>query len=325
MPKGMMLAAGRGTRLGPLTEYLPKPLLPVANRPVIQRGIDSLLRLGITEIGVNVSYRGTQIQDIFPHPSQLPYQLHWSLEQEPTGTAGGLKGLQHKLGDDTVVVIAGDAMLDVDLTAVLAVHEQCGAFATLATLEVADPSLFGVVETAADGRIIRFQEKPAPGTAISKQANTGIYIFNTGIFDLIPAGNFYDFALHVFPEILRLGLPFIATPVQGYWTDIGNPGDYLQANLDFLAGHVCVQGHGTLCDGNLLAPGACVEGVSLSNCVVGENAVLAAGSILHNCVVWPNVHLTAAVTLHSAILTPWDIYQVTGKSISTVAASLHYS
>ncbi|HEX2951368.1 MAG TPA: nucleotidyltransferase family protein, partial [Armatimonadota bacterium] len=224
MPKGMILAAGRGTRLGPLTAYIPKPLLPVANRPVMSQGIHCLHRLGIETICANVSYHGQQIIETFHDGRAQDVTLHWSHETEPTGTAGGMKGMQHILGDDTVVVIAGDAMLDVDLAPVLAAHQANGAFVTLATFHVEDPSQYGVVVTDPLGRVVRFQEKPAPGTEISRQANTGIYVFDPGIFDLIPAGQFYDFALNVFPEVLRRRLPFYAVPVEGYWTDIGNPG-----------------------------------------------------------------------------------------------------
>lgn len=314
MPKGMMLAAGRGTRLGALTENLPKPLLPVANRPVMSQGIHCLHNLGITEICTNVSYLGRKIMDTFGDGSAFGVTIYWSPEQEPTGTAGGMKRMQHVLGDDTVVVIAGDAMLDIDLTSLLDYHRTNRAFATLATIPVADASQYGVVVTDAAGRIVRFQEKPAPGTEISRQANTGIYIFEPAIFDLIPAGEFSDFALHVFPEILRRALPFFALPVKGYWTDIGNPGDYLQANLDYLAGEVHVDGHGQRIDGNLIAPTAHAAQTRLRNCIIGDNARLAVGVELTNCVVWPGATLAEPVRLDSAVITPWGIYRIEGKT-----------
>ncbi|MHB9133177.1 MAG: sugar phosphate nucleotidyltransferase [Armatimonadota bacterium] len=310
MPKGMILAAGRGTRLGPLTESLPKPLLPVANQPVMAHGLHCLHRLGITDVCVNVSYRAQQIMDTFGDGHEYGIALQWSVEDEPTGTAGGFKGVQDRLGDDVVVVIAGDAMLDVDLSPLLAAHQASGAFASLATVRVEDPSRYGVVVTGEDGRIIRFQEKPAPGTEISRQANTGIYIFDPGIFDLIPAGEFADFALHIFPEILRQGLPFYAHPVQGYWTDIGNPGEYLLANLDYLAGRICVEGRGCRVDSSLIMPDAVTGKAQLTNCIIGDNAALDAGCKLTNCVVWPETTLRKPLSLSSAVLTPWGCYQV---------------
>lgn len=318
MPKGMILAAGRGTRLGPLTEYLPKPLLPVANRPVMERGLECLRRVGIHEVGVNVCYRGEQIREIFSHADAQ--RIHWAFETEPTGTAGGMKGLQAHLAGDLVVVIAGDAMLDVDLSPLLVAHRAHGAFASLATIPVDDPSQYGVVVADADGRIISFQEKPAPGTEISCHANTGIYLFEPEIFDLIPAGTFYDFALNVFPDILARGLPFYAFPVDGYWTDIGNPGEYLRANLDYLAGRITrLAGRGTPMGNSLVDGGAQVAGVTLSRCIIGDRALLAPGSVLEECVVWPDTQVKSPVTLRHAVLTPWGIYQVDGKTALTVS------
>ncbi len=315
MPKGMMLAAGRGTRLGALTDFLPKPLLPVANRPVMVQGIRALQRMGITEIYANVCYRAQQILDAFGDGRLHNVRLHWSVETEPVGTAGGIKRLQHQLDNDLLVVVAGDAMLDIDLTPVLEAHQRSGAFASLATLAVDDPSQYGVVVTDADGRIIRFQEKPAPGTEISRQANTGIYVFQPEILDLIPAGQFTDFALHIFPEILQRKLPFYAIPVEGYWTDIGNPRDYLIANLDYLADRIKISGYGAEHEGNLIAPGALTTGSRLSNCVIGDRAVLPPGCDLRDSVIWPGTVLFEPLDLSHAVLTPWGSYVVEGKDI----------
>jgi NDP-sugar pyrophosphorylase family protein len=309
----MMLAAGRGTRLGPLTDTLPKPLLPVANTPVMAHGIACLRRLGITEICANVCYRGEQIIAAFDDGSAWDARLHWLFEQQAGGTAGGMKGLQQRLDGDRVVVIAGDALLDIDLAPLYAAHCTKGAFATLATVPVPDPSIYGVVVTDDNGRIRRFQEKPPPGTEISRQANTGIYIFEPQIFDMIPPGEFCDFALNVFPEILRRGLPFYAFPVDGYWTDIGNPADYLQANLDFLAGRIRIEGRGERIGDNLIGDGAVTEGSRLSRCVVGEGAVLPPCCELTECVVWPGVEISELLTLTSAVITPQGCFHIEGR------------
>lgn len=319
MPKGMILAAGRGTRLGVLTAHRPKPLVPVANRPVMEQGIRSMQRAGITEICANASYYPEQLLATFGDGAALGVQLTWRVEDNPSGTAGGLKGLQAHLADDLVVVIAGDAMLDVDLCPLIAAHRAAGAFASLACIAVADPSQYGVVVTESDGRLRAFQEKPPPGTEISRQANTGIYVFDPAIFDLIPAGEVCDFALHIFPEILRRGLPFYAFPVQGYWTDIGNPGDYLQANLDYLAGRIAIEGYGERIGGNLIAPGAVTTGATLEECVIGAEVWIAPGSHLTRCVVWPGVTLDAPVALTGAVLTPHATCTLTGKTASLLA------
>ncbi|MEI7834710.1 MAG: sugar phosphate nucleotidyltransferase, partial [bacterium] len=287
MPKGMILAAGRGTRLGHLTAAIPKPLLPVANVPVMTYGIQCLHHLGIDEICINVHYRAEQIQQAF---SDLPY-ITWAHEKELTGTAGGMKKVERHLSDDIIVVIAGDAMLDIDLTPMLNAHRERGAFASIATYLVDDPSQYGVVVADDEGRIQQFQEKPKRGTEISNHANTGIYIFDPQVFELIPADVHYDFALDVFPEILRRGLPFYAFPTTGYWTDIGNPGEYMQANLDYLLGNIKAVGLGRRQGTSLVAETAHVDGVTLHNSVVGSHAHVAAGCVLHNSVVWPGARL----------------------------------
>lgn len=317
MPRGMMLAAGRGTRLGPLTDTLPKPLLPVANTPVMAHGIACLRRLGITEICANVCYRGEQIIAQFDDDPDL--HLNWLYEQEASGTAGGMKGMQRFLDGDRVVIIAGDALLDIDLAPVYAAHCANGAFITLATVTVRDPSCYGVVVTDAQRRILRFQEKPTSGTEISHQANTGIYILEPEIFRMIPAGAFCDFAMDVFPEVLRRGLPFYAMPVDGYWTDIGNPGDYLQANLDFLAGDIHINGCGTRIGDNLVGEDAVIAESRLSRCVVGVGAVLPAGCELTDCVVWPHTELPEAVVLSSTVITPHGSFRVEGRTAIPLA------
>jgi len=276
------------------------------------RGITHLRQVGITEVCANVSYHGEEIMAFFGDGAAYGVQMHWLQEQTLTGTAGGLKGMEPFLAGDEVIVIAGDAMLDVDLTPLLAAHRANGAFATLATLRVADPAQYGVVVTDDAHRVVSFQEKPEPGTEISHDANTGIYIFDPGIFALIPSGTEFDFARNVFPEILRQRLPFYALPVQGYWTDIGNPGDYLQANLNYLDGRIRVEGRGDRVGSNLLDAGAVVAGAHLTRTTVGARAVLAPGTTLHECVVWPDVVIPAPLTAVSAVFTPWGAYTVNG-------------
>lgn len=315
----MLLAAGRGTRLGPLTDTLPKPLLPVANHPVMGHGLRCLRRLGIVDVCVNVSYRAAQIIEIFNDGHAYDLRLHWSVEPTPFGTAGGMKRKQSLLDDDLVIVIAGDAMMDMDLAPLLAAHRAAGAFASLATVKVADPSGYGVVVSDAHGRIRLFQEKPAPGSAISHDANTGIYIFDPAIFDLIPDDACCDFSLQVFPEILRRGLPFFAFPIEGYWTDIGNPGEYLRANLDYLAGRIRVTGDGEAIDGSLIAVGSGGDAATLSHCVIGRHVTLPRGCALTNCVVWPQTVVPAARRLSSAVLTPAGCYAVQGDAAQLLA------
>ncbi len=314
MPKGMILAAGRGTRLGHLTAALPKPLLPVANVPVMTYGIQSLHNIGINEICINVHYRAEQIQEAF---ADFPY-ITWAYEKDLTGTAGGMKKVEPQLNDDIVVVIAGDAMLDIDLTPMLDAHRKRGAFATIATYLVDDPSQYGVVAADDEGCIQHFQEKPKHGSEISNNANTGIYIFDPQVFDLIPADKHFDFALDVFPEILRRKLPFFAFPATGYWTDIGNPSEYMQANLDYLLGSVKVVGLGQRQGNSLVAENACVVGVELDHSIIGSHAHIAPGCVLHNSVVWPGARLDVPVTLNSSVITTTGVFHIADKTAHKV-------
>lgn len=309
MIKGMILAAGRGTRMENLTDYLPKPLIPVANRPVMEYGVECLQRLGISTIAANVCYRKT---DIMQHFADIYEQItiHWSEEEEAIGTAGGVKKMQHLLGDDTVVIIAGDALLDVDLRDLLAKHRENKALATIATFEVSDTSQYGVVLTDEAQRIVIFQEKPSAEEAISQHANTGIYIFEPEIFDFIPPNTFYDFAMDVFPVILELGLPFYAYPVTGYWTDIGNPQAYLQANMDFLTGSVKVNGRGQIFDTSFIGGNSTVAGSWLKRCMLGNNIHLPTGCEMEDCIIWDNTSLEEPIKLKSAIITPNKIVKL---------------
>ena len=311
MPKGMLLAAGRGTRLYPLTASMPQPLLPLANRPVMAYGLACLRRAGITEIGINVCYQAAAIQAAFVDSRAEGVTLHWSVEQQPLGTAGGVKRLQAVLDNDLLVVIASDALLDLDLAPVLAAHRARQALLTLVSMPVDDPSYYGVVVTDAENRIVRFQEKPAAGTAISRQANTGVYVFDPAIFAYLPSAAAADFALDVFPRLLREGAPCYAFPLTtGYWTDIGTPAAYLQAHWDYLAGRVRVTGSGRRQHDSLLAENAHVAGARLTRCVIGAGAVVPVGSLLTDCVVWPHTVLPKPLSLSAGICTPWGSFQL---------------
>lgn len=311
----MMLAAGRGTRLKPLTDNLPKPLLPVANRPTMCYGLNALRNSGITTICSNISYKSDDIKTVIGSGCSHGVDINWLIEDEPSGTAGGFKKMEAVLCDDTVIVIAGDAMLDIDLNELLNYHHIKKSFATIGTLPVNDPSQYGVVRTENNGRIIDFQEKPAPGTQISKQANTGIYIFDHAVFDMIPSDSFFDFAMHLFPQILQKNLPFYAIPLHGYWTDIGNPVDYLQANMDYLKGMINIKGEGKEVAGNLIGDNSIIEDVSIVECVIGSNINIAAGSSLTHSVIWDNTVITSPVTVSDAVVTPFGIYQINSKSV----------
>src|SRR5215204_3323848 len=216
--KAMALAAGKGTRLFPLTGEIPKPMAPVVNTPIIEHIFDLLAGHGIEEVYVNVHY----------------------LADELLGTAGGVKRLADRF-DDTFVVVSGDALTDVNIKELVEFHREKGALATIALRRVYDTSEFGVVEIDEEGNIQGFQEKPSPEEAISTLANTGIYVFEPRALDYIPEGVFFDFAEDVFPKLLEHGERFVGYQEDFYWSDIGTLAAYRQAQYDVLSGKVEVK------------------------------------------------------------------------------------
>ncbi len=247
--KAMVLAAGLGTRLRPVTRSVPKPMVPVLNRPVMEHIVHLLARNGFTDVIANVHWFPDVIRDHFGDGSKFGINLTYSFEEELLGTAGGVR-FASPFFDDDFLVISGDAMTDIDLAAMRDFHRSHGGIATLAARRVEDTSEFGVVITDEDGRIQGFQEKPDPAEALSDLANCGIYMFNREIFDHFPEpgqsklaapghpDGFADWAFDVFPALLEAGAEFRAYETDSYWNDIGTIGELVQSNFDGLAGEV---------------------------------------------------------------------------------------
>lgn len=249
--RAMVLAAGLGTRLRPITYGMPKPMVPVLNRPVMEHILRLLSRHGFSEVIANLHWFPELIESRFGDGSSLGVGLTYSHEEKLLGTSGGVRKAAEFLGD-SFLVISGDALTDIDLGAMREFHESHDGIATLATKRVADTSQFGVAITGADGRIQGFQEKPDPSEALSDLANCGIYMFRAEIFDFFPrAGEskaaeaddppeFADWAMDVFPALLENDVPFYSHEIDAYWNDIGNLDELRQGNLDALGGEVRV-------------------------------------------------------------------------------------
>ncbi len=218
----MIMAAGKGTRLRPVTDLLPKPMAPIVNRPALHHILRLLGRHGFREVVINLHHMPEVITGHFGDGACWVSIFTYSFEPELLGTAGGVKNNEDFLGDGTFLVMSGDALTDIDLTGLVAAHRRYGSIATMAVKEVADPSLYGVVVTDDDDRVVGFQEKPTREEARSRLCNCGIYVFEPEIFSHIPAGEFDDFGSRVFPDLLRQRVPFHAHTVGGYWSDVGN-------------------------------------------------------------------------------------------------------
>jgi mannose-1-phosphate guanylyltransferase len=239
--KAMALAAGKGTRLFPLTGEIPKPLAPVVDTPIMGHIFGLLARHGIDEVHVNIHYLAGALLEAYGEESRTDgMTVRLNREDELLGTAGGVKRLADRF-DDTFVVVSGDALTDIDIGGLVAFHKEKGALATIALRRVYDTSEFGVVETDEDCRILGFQEKPNPEEAISTLANTGIYVLEPRALEYIPEDTFFDFAKDVFPQFLENGERFVGYQGDFYWSDIGTLEAYRQAQYDVLSGKVGVE------------------------------------------------------------------------------------
>lgn len=329
--RAMVLAAGLGTRLRPITYDMPKPMVPVLNKPVMEHILRLLARHDFTETIANLHWFPELIQDHFGDGSQLGVELSYSYEERLLGTSGGVRNAAEFLGD-SFLVISGDALTDLDLTAMREFHESHDGIATLATKRVVDTSQFGVAITGADGRIQGFQEKPDPSEALSDLANCGIYMFRKEIFDFFPSSGtskaagpgepegFADWAMDVFPRLLEGDVPFYSHEIDAYWDDIGNLEELRASTLDALEGRVEVAREGELVDGFRSGTaegdeGALVGPVLLgSDCeiaddvridgpsVIGEGAKVGAGSRLREVIALPGAEIPAGSVLIGAVV-----------------------
>jgi mannose-1-phosphate guanylyltransferase len=250
--KAMILAAGKGTRVQPITYTIPKPLIPILHKPVMEFLVDLLKQHDFTEIMVNVSHLAKEIESYFHDGQRFGVQIAYSfegtiredgeLEGQAMGSAGGMRRIQdfYPFFDDTFVVLCGDALIDLDLTAAVKWHREKGSLATIVTKSVPreEVSSYGVVVTDEDGKVKAFQEKPTVAEALSTNINTGIYIFEPEVLNYIPSGQEYDIGGDLFPKLVEMGAPFYAIPMDFQWVDIGKVPDYWQAIRSVLMGEV---------------------------------------------------------------------------------------
>jgi mannose-1-phosphate guanylyltransferase/phosphomannomutase len=327
--KAMVLAAGLGERMRPLTEMCPKPLLPIANQPVVGWVLNHLARHGFTDVIANLHYRPEEIVDRLGDGSQYGVQLTFSYEEELLGPAGGVRRCKEFFGDETFLVTGADDLNDMDLSALVESHRRVGALASIGLVEVTDTEHYGIVVTDSEGAIERFVEKPKE-RAPSNTANTQIYLFEPEVFDFIPGEQFYDFGFHAFPAMVEAGVPFYGFRLDGYWRDIGSISDYLDAHLDVLGGRITASlpeeevepgiwlGDGCDVDAEarleaplILGKGCRVHaGASLGGgTAVGNGVQIPRGSTLWNTVVWERGSVSENTCLCGAVVTETGTHQ----------------
>lgn len=300
----MILAAGVGSRLDPLTRQMPKPMVPIVNRPVIEHIIDKLKKHGFTEIMVNLHYLGDVIREGLGDGSRLGVKIHYAQEDQLWGDAGSVKRAEAFFRDETFLVVGGDDISDIDLSAVLEFHRARKALSTIALCLVDDPSEYGIVLLDDDGRITRFLEKPK-GEVFSKTANTGVYVFEPSVFGLIPAGVKFGFGHDVFPLILQRDQPFYGFVTEAYWRDVGNLSVYRRTNFDALAGKVSLTPSGTRTpEGALVGAGASVAPSATldANTIVGDRCVIESHAVLRETILWPGAIVKAGTRLERCIV-----------------------
>ncbi|MDQ3914169.1 MAG: sugar phosphate nucleotidyltransferase [Actinomycetota bacterium] len=314
--QAVIMAGGEGSRLRPLTSNMPKPMLPIAKRPMMEHILVLLRRHGITDVVATVQFLSSVIRNYFGDGSDLGMSLSYATEEVPLGTAGSVLGARDFLAGPFLVV-SGDALTDIDLEEVVDFHRSRGAAATLVLKRMKDPLEFGIVMTDPAGRVERFLEKPTWGQVFSDTINTGIYVLEPDVLDLIPIDQPYDFSSELFPMMLDKGLPLFGFVTDAFWTDVGNTDAYLQANHDALSGRVRVDPTGFELRPGVwvgedveIHPTARVEGP----CLVGDNVRIDAGAtvgpltvVADNAIVSDDASVTSSVLLERAQVGPYSV------------------
>lgn len=320
--KTIIMAGGEGSRLRPVTCGLPKPMAPLANKPMMEHIIDLLKKNSCSDIGVTLQYMPESIRNYFSDGAEFGVKMRYFVEETPLGTAGSVKNAQDFL-DETFLVISGDALTDIDLSQAMDFHRRQGALATIVLTRVNCPLEYGVVITGSSGEIIRFLEKPAWGEVFSDLVNTGIYILEPEVLDYIPGKGMFDFSKDLFPLLLKKKKPLLGIALKGYWCDVGNLTQYLDAHQDVLTGKVCVsipaqelnpgiwtgesvdihpqarlKGPVIIGDGAYIGKDAVIEPYT----VIGNGCLIQEKASLKRSVLWNNVYVGKNASLRGAVI-----------------------
>jgi len=305
MKKAVIMAGGFGTRLRPLTMAIPKPMVPVANIPMMEHIVYLLKRHGITEIVCVLYFQPEKITSHFEDGSRFGVKMEYVTAVADYGTAGAVRNAYDHLRE-RFIIISGDVLTDFDISAALDFHEQKKSEATILLTRVPNPLAFGIVMTDGEGKITRFLEKPSWGEVFSDTINTGIYILEPEVLDMIPYQREFDFSKDLYPTMLRENRPLYGYVAPGYWRDIGNLNEYQTAHHDVLQGKVQVEVRGRK-EGNVyignnakVAPDARLSGMVL----VGENSEIESGAEIENAVIGNNVTIGKGACIRGSVI--WD-------------------
>ena len=305
--KAILLAGGKGTRLRPLTVHTPKPIVPIFNRPFLYYQIDLLRQVPeIDEAILSLNYQPRRIEEIFGAGEGLGMRLRYVVEPMPLGTGGAIRYAGDQL-TESVVVFNGDVLTQVDLGAVLRLHRERKAKATIVLTPVENPRAYGLVETDPDGNILRFLEKPGEDEITCNTINAGIYVLEPETFDRIPKDTAWSIERSFFPSLIERGETFVAYIYDGYWIDIGTPAKYMQVHRDIMDGRYAAPPFAGAAHTAFVAEGARVEAdVELSGpCFVDDGVVLKSGArVLPYSVLGRHTHVEEAAVVDGAIVGP---------------------
>lgn len=309
--KAILLAGGKGTRLRPLTVHTPKPIVPIFDRPFLYYQLDLLKQLPeIDEVILSLNYQPRRIEEIFSDGSDAGLRIRYVVEPMPLGTAGAVKYAEQYLAD-SVVVLNGDVLTQVDLRTVLRLHRERRAKATIVLTPVENPSAYGLVETDEAANVRRFLEKPSPDQITCDTINAGIYILEPDTFDRIPKDTTWSIERSYFPSLVERRETFVAYVYRGYWIDIGTPAKYLQVHRDIMDGGrafvspdarveagAVVEGPCFVDTGAVVKPGARI----LPYSVVGRQTHVEEDAVVDASIVWANTWISREATVRGAIV-----------------------
>ena len=305
--KAMVMSAGVGSRLDPLTQVVPKPLVPIANKPVMDILFENLVSIGINDVICNTYYLSEKIIERYKN-NNLGINFNYIVEETLSGTAGGVKKCQFFFNkNETFVVLSADGLTNADIQKGIQIHKKSNAIATIGIkrVPIKETSNFGVVVTDENGFVTEFQEKPKIEDAKSNLINTGIYIFDYKIFDFIPENTFYDFAKNVFPKLLEIN-SINTFEVEEYWSDIGTLAQYKQSTQD-LFDNKCNFDHTPIIkskEGSYIYENAIIPNSVrfIGNSAIGKNSSIGENTIIENCIIWDNVKIGSDLYIKDSII-----------------------
>ncbi|HNS09052.1 MAG TPA: mannose-1-phosphate guanyltransferase [Candidatus Ozemobacteraceae bacterium] len=323
--KAVIMAGGFGTRLRPITCNIPKPMVPLANVPMMEHIVNLLKQYDFRKICSILYFQPEVITKYFGDGADFDIEMEYQMATADFGTAGSVKNTEEKLKDEPFIIISGDVLTDFDLAQAIKFHQEKKSMATMVLTRVTNPLEYGVVITAEDGKIVRFLEKPSWGEVFSDTINTGIYILEPEIFKYIPAKTEFDFSKNLFPLMLKEGLPLYGYIAEGYWKDIGNLDEYMLAHQNVLNGEVKLQIPGERLNiigrdvwvgknsnisakvkfkGGVIIGQNCVieDGVELENCVLGDGCIIKKNARIKGATLWDGVHVGENTRLDEAVI-----------------------